>query len=517
MNFQKKEDNKPDMDNQINYKLQVLSLEDSDMDFELINEQLISAGLEFEISHVETEIEFTTAIRNNIYDIILADYMLPQFDAFRALKLCQEYCPDVPFICVSGSIGEMKAIELLKNGAVDYVIKDRMERLPFAFSRALEEARVKLENKKAQIALHKSEERLRDILFSTADWVWEIDEHYRYTYSSQHDIDLFNVAPNEIIGKTPFDFMLADEAKRVEVIINEIIAKKEQIIDLENWNIGKDGQMICLLTNGVPIFDKEGQLRGYRGIGKNITERKNAEQELIIAKEKAEASDRLKTAFMNNISHEVRTPLNGILGFGQIIADPYFPAEEKESFYKMLEISSDRLLNTITSIMDISLLTSGNQKAFKSEFPINKLINEITDKFRNPCEVKNLKLLIKKDNIEKDLIINSDEILIGKILSHLTDNAIKFTTSGVVTIGYKKKENELVLYVEDSGIGISDKYKNQIFDNFMQVDNANTRRYEGSGIGLSISKKITELLGGHIWFDSERGKGSTFYISLPLK
>jgi PAS domain S-box-containing protein len=623
--------------------IQLLSLEDSDIDFELICEQVLNAGFEVEISRAETEQDFTSFIRKKKFDIILADYMLPQFDAFKALKLCQEYCPDIPFICVSGSIGEIKAIELLKNGAVDYVLKDRMERLPFAITRALEEARIKLEHQKAHEALRVSEERLRDIIFSTADWVWEVDENGKYTYSSQRDIDLFGVAPDEIIGKTPFDFMSPEEANRVSVIFTEIIANKWPIKDLENWNIGKNGEPICLLTNGLPIIDQEGRLKGYRGVDKNITEKKYseeairqseaklsysqeiakmgswdldmrnnkytwsknmynllgyqpfekemifndfinmvhpddkplidyyteeimrtkagvsfdfrfllpderviwiqnniepvfrnealielhgvniditekklAEQELISEKERAEASDRLKTAFMNNISHEIRTPLNGILGFGQIIADPDFPMEEKEPFFKMLNDSSDRLLNTITSIMDISLLTSRNQKVYKKEFPVDKLITEIGEKFKNRCEEKNLKLFLEKGKIENDAKICSDENLLGKIISHLTDNAIKFTAEGAITIGYELKEKELLVYVKDTGIGISDKYKNQIFDNFMQVDNANTRRYEGSGIGLSISKKITDLLGGKIWFDSEKGKGTTFCFTIPI-
>jgi PAS domain S-box-containing protein len=372
------------------------------------------------------------------------------------------------------------------------------------------------QRKKIEEALKESEERFRDILFSTSDWVWEVDENGKYTYSSQRDMDLFDVAPDEIIGKTPFDFMPADEADRISTIFSEIKANKEPIKDLENWNIGKDGEMICLLTNGLPILDNDGNLKGYRGVDKNITERKHAEQELITAKERAEASDKLKTAFMNNITHEIRTPLNGILGFGQIIADPDFPMEEKEPFFKMLNDSSDRLLNTITSIMDISLLTSRNQKVYKKEFPIDKLINEVGEKFKIRCEEKNLKLSLDKGKIENDAKICSDESLLGKIISHLMDNAIKFTSGGTITIGYEMKEKELLVYVKDTGIGISDKYKGQIFDNFMQVDNANTRRYEGSGIGLSISKKITNLLGGKIWFESVKGKGTTFFFTIPI-
>lgn len=441
----------------------VLSLEDSDLDFEIISEQLIKAGYNLNISRAVTENEFAALIRDNRYDIILADYNLPQFDAFGALKLCNIHCPDVPFICVSGSIGEIMAIELLKMGAVDYVIKDRLERLPFAVKRALEEAKEKKalrladeelkkkeenfrtltenipeiiarfdknlrhiyinpaiekatglpsstfigktnedlgmpsekvrvwnkymnlafdtgqqqifefdfqspegiiffsamvvpefsedgkvntlltvtrdisEKKKAEIALKKSEERLRDILFSSADWVWEVDANGHYTYSSQRDIDLFGVESDQIIGKTPFDFMPEGEASRIKEIFLDILKKRGHIVDLENWNVGKDGQLICLLTNGVPIFDHNGEFMGYRGVDKNITERKQAEQELIKAKERAEASDKLKTVFMNNISHEIRTPLNGILGFGQIITDPDFAEAEKEEYYRMLQ------------------------------------------------------------------------------------------------------------------------------------------------------------------------------------
>lgn len=238
--------------------------------------------------------------------------------------------------------------------------------------------------------------------------------------------------------------------------------------------------------------------------------------ELLSAKENAEVSDRLKTVFMNNISHEIRTPLNGIMGSGQIIADPDFPQEEKVPFFKMLNESSDRLLNTITSIMDISMLTSGNQKVYVKEFPIEKLFNEIDEKFRNQCEEKNLNFSCGKSKINPAVTIRGDEILIGKIISHLTDNAIKFSTEGSVEIGYEMKENEILVFVKDTGIGISEKYKSTIFDNFMQVDSANTRRFEGSGIGLSISKKIIELLGGKIWFDSEKDKGSNFYFTLPI-
>jgi len=498
----------------MNTPFKVLSLEDSDLDFEIISEQLIKAGYNLNISRAETENEFTSLIRSNKYDIILSDYNLPQFDAFEALKICNIHCPEVPFICVSGSIGEIMAIELLKNGAVDYVIKDRLERLPFAVKRALDEAKTKLEHKKAHEALRISEERLRDIIFSSADWVWEVDENGKYTYSSQRDVDLFDVAPHEIIGKTPFDFMSKDEADRVSAIFSEIATNKWPIKDMENWNVRKDGQMICLLTNGVPILANDGQLKGYRGIDKNITERKHAEQELITAKERAEASDRLKTAFMNNISHEIRTPLNGILGFSQIIIDPAFSEMEKEGYFRMLSESCDRLLNTVTNIMDVSLLASGNQKIIKKEVVVCDLISRITEKFKISCQQKSLTISITESAKQS---IHTDEEILNRIFHQLIDNAVKFTTSGTITIGCEKQKDEHHFFVKDTGIGISEEYKSRIFGNFEQEDFASTRKYEGTGIGLSIVKRSVELLGGKIGLESEKGKGSTFYFSIPIE
>ena len=501
-------------ENEMQVLLNVLSLEDSDLDFEIISEQLIKAGYILNIIRAEKETDFVTLIQNKTFDIILADFRLPQFDAFEALELCNRHCPNVPFICVSGSIGEMTAIELLKKGAVDYVLKDRLERLPFAIKRALDEARNKLEHKKAQEALRLSEERLHDILFSTADWVWEVDEQGRYTYSSQRDTDLFEFTHDEIIGKTPFDFMSKDEADRVAAIFTEIVTNRKPIKDLENWNIGKNGRQICLLTNGVPVFDNEGQFKGYRGIDKNITERKQAELELIAAKERAEASDRLKTAFMNNISHEIRTPLNGILGFGQILIDPTFSETEKESYFRMLNESCDRLLNTVTNIMDISLLASGNQKLNKKEVVLSDLFGSMNERFKIYCQQKRITISMPEKTKQSIL---TDEDLLTKIFHQLIDNAVKFTSHGTITIGHKKHKNEYHFFVKDTGIGISEEYKSRIFGNFEQEDFAITRKYEGTGIGLSIAKGFIELLGGKMWLESEKGKGSIFYFSIPTE
>jgi signal transduction histidine kinase len=237
--------------------------------------------------------------------------------------------------------------------------------------------------------------------------------------------------------------------------------------------------------------------------------------ELIVAKEKAEASDRLKSHFINNISHEIRTPLNGILGFGQILIDPGFSPEEKEQYSEMLNSCSSRLINTVTNFMDISLLTSGNQKVYKKEIKPENLIKEVVSKFKDICDEKMLQLSFSTPSLNDNLKIVTDGDSVSKILYQLIDNAVKFTHDGILTIGYEQKGNNLIFFVRDTGIGISEKNRNRIFDSFIQEDDSNTRRYEGNGLGLSIAKGFVHLLDGKIWLDSEISKGSTFYFSLP--
>lgn len=503
-----------DKENLMTNNLDVLSLEDSDIDFELITEQLINAGFHINISRAVTENEFSSFIRNNTFDIILADYNLPQFDAFRALELCLKCCPDIPFICVSGSIGEMKAVELLKKGAVDYVIKDRMERLPYAVGRALEEARIKRDHKIAQEALRLSEERLRDILFSTADWVWEVNENGRYTYSSQRDVDLFGITHDAIIGKTPFDFMPPDEAEKIAAIFSEITSKKLPVKDLENWNIGIDGRRICLLTNGVPILDNEGNLLGYRGVDKNITDRKLAEQELINAKEKAEESDRLKTAFISNMSHEIRTPLNSIIGFSDLLLDPFFGPEQQIKFVNTIKQSGNNLVAIINDIMDISRIETGQVTFHKNQFSAGQLLKNIN--FEQSHLVKNGEHEIWINIPDLDILINGDELRIKQILMNFLNNAFKFSENGTIELGYSYSLNAVQFYVKDSGIGIPKEYHQKIFERFRQVESAQTRKYGGIGLGLAISKQLAELMGGEIRVESEPGKGSMFSLLLPV-
>lgn len=413
----------------------------------------------------------------------------------------------------NGSVQNFEAKLVTKQGELrDTLVSStiiELENTPYILSTT----RDITERKKTEEALRESEERLRDIIFSSADWIWEVDENGRYTYSSQKGNELFDTNQQEIIGKTPFDFMPEEEAKKIAAVFFEIAANKAPITDLENWNIGKDGKRICLLTNGLPIIDHEGRLKGYRGVDKDITERKLAEQELIKAKEKAEESDRLKSAFLANMSHEIRTPLNSIIGFSDLLFDSFYSTEQQKEFAKTIKNSGDNLLVIINDIMDLSKIESGLFQISKRPFSINELIIDIRTVYSFKAKEKEIEL--KMDLPKTPIFIDSDQDKVRQILINLVTNAIKFTENGFIEIRLKETDHSAQIQVKDNGIGISPEYHQIIFERFRQVENSETRRFGGNGLGLAISKKLVEILGGEIGIESEVGKGSTFYFTLP--
>jgi len=238
--------------------------------------------------------------------------------------------------------------------------------------------------------------------------------------------------------------------------------------------------------------------------------------ELNLAKDKAEASDRLKTSFINNISHEIRTPLNGILGFGQILADHDLEEEEKNRYLFILNESSERLINTVTNFLEISMITSGNQEFEKRDFLPETILSDVAKHFQPACNNKKLKLIIEQSANLQEILIHTDRELLFKIFRHLMDNALKFTASGSIIVGCKRKGNDFVFSVQDTGKGISKEGISLIFNSFSQEDNSYTRGYEGCGLGLSIASGLVDLLGGSIWVESTVGVGSTFFFTIPI-
>lgn len=309
------------------------------------------------------------------------------------------------------------------------------------------------------------------------------------------------------------DLFLPDQKNKVYEAIN--FAIEENQVSIEASLIGKDGRTIPYILSGVGVnlFGKQYLV----GVGIDNTEQLEATAELNKAKEKAEESDRLKSAFLANMSHEVRTPMNGILGFAGLLKDQELNGEQQKHYIQIIEKSGIRMLNIINDIIDISKIEAGQMTVSYRETNVNEQITFIYEFFKPEITQKQVGFVLNKGLQNAEVNINTDKEKLYAVLTNLVKNAIKFTDTGLIELGYIKKGNFLEFYVKDTGKGIDAEHKKLIFERFRQGNESNTRNYEGAGLGLSISKAYVEMLGGTMWVESEVHKGSTFYFTLPCK
>jgi hypothetical protein len=248
-------------------------------------------------------------------------------------------------------------------------------------------------------------------------------------------------------------------------------------------------------------------------------EKEKRAAELLKAKESAEESDRLKSAFLANMSHEIRTPMNGILGFADLLREPHLTGEMQQEYIAIIKKSGIRMLNIINDIICISKIESGLMEANIQEMNINHKIKFIHNFFKPEMKEKGIRFSVENTLPAKEAFIRSDSEKTYSILTNLVKNAVKNTEAGEIELGYVvKKENdhcELEFFVKDTGIGIPKERQMAIFERFTQADISNKMASQGAGLGLSISKAYVEMLGGKIWVESEEGKGSIFYFTLP--
>src|SRR5664280_2251548 len=471
----------------MNEVLNVLCLEDSPRDAEIIHELLIDAGYNLNMDYTASEKEYVSLLRSHKYDLILSDFKLPGFDGFTALRWSVEICPDVPFICISGTIGEETAVELLKKGAVDYILKDRLIRLPSAIQRAIEQHNIQIEKRAAELLLKENEEKLQSI-FSAAPVGIGLVVGRIFIEVNDTFCRMTGYNRSDLIGKDAEALYAKDEQNEsAGFVIYRHIAEKGTG-SVETRFKCKDGRVLNIFLSSTPL-DKDDLSKGVTFIAMNITERKLAEEKLIIAnrelvfqndekekrateltiaKEQAEESDRLKSAFLTNMSHEIRTPMNGILGFTELLKEPNLSSADQQDFIQIIQISGTRMLNTINNIVDISKIESGLTKVDITKTNINEKM-EFTYKFFQPeVEIKGLQFLFKSSLPAKEAIIKTDNEKVYGILTNLVKNAIKFTYEGSIEFGYEKKGKHLEFFVKDTGVGISKNQQQIIFERFRQ-------------------------------------------------
>jgi hypothetical protein len=395
--------------------------------------------------------------------------------------------------------------------------------------------------------LQYKEKRLQTIINNLGEGFGLMNFDEVFTFSNLVACDIFGVQKEGLKGRNLRDFI---DDKGWNLIKQQ--TDKRQSFESSTYDLVitlPDNTNKSLLVTATPDFDENGTIIGTIAVFRDMTERNQAEllrrknEELIIAKEKAEISeqitksflkeltiakenaeksDRLKSAFLANMSHEIRTPMNGILGFSELLKNPNLTGDQQQEYIRIIEKSGARMLSIINDIVDISKIEAGLVKLDMKEANINGQIEYVYNFFKPEMEAKGIKFSFKNSLPSKEAVIMTDSEKLYAILSNLIKNAVKYTPAGSIEFGYHLIDSptqlkEFRFYIKDTGIGIPKDRQDAIFERFIQADIDDLQARQGAGLGLSITKSYVEMLGGKIWVDSESGKGSTFYFTLPYK
>ena len=373
------------------------------------------------------------------------------------------------------------------------------------------------EYRKAEQALKESEQRLK-LACQSAElgiWDWNVKENVMIWDERMYELyGLEKDSSNKTIDI--WSNRIHPEDKDRALFECEEALKGNLDFNTSFKVLHPDGIELYIKADGLVIRNFKGEAIRMIGVNRDITEIKQNEIELIKSKEKAEESDRLKTSFLQNMSHEIRTPLNSIIGFSERITSPMI-TDEKRKFYSDIIVKSGfQLLSIVTDILTISSIDTGQEKLNEEKVCINTIVSETEEVFKRQVIGKNVKLVATKTQPDDMVDVLTDNTKLIQILNNLLANAVKFTSEGEIEFGYNLKDDELEFFVKDSGIGIHRSKYEVIFDRFTQAEENIPFDYGGTGLGLSICKGFVELMGGSIWVESEFGKGSTFYFTIPF-
>jgi two-component system, cell cycle sensor histidine kinase and response regulator CckA len=532
--------------------LNVLSLEDSPRDFELIKEQLIDAEYQLRIERVETEDMFTASLRDKVWDLILADFKLPGFDAFGALRIRNEICPDTPFICVSGSIGEETAIELLKSGAVDYVIKDRPDRLPFAVERALEEAREKkirqqkdealkdayrqlkasqlamlslLEDLKAENQARQAREAELQKVTMAVEQVGEMvmitDPQGTIQYVNPAFTDVTGYSREEVIGQNPRLLKSGKQDREFYQCLRATLTDGRTFHG-RMVNKRKDGTLFTEDATISPVKDASGRILNYVAVKRDVTEHLRAEEERTKLEQQFQQAQKVESIgrLAGGVAHDFNNMLSIILGYGEMVFSKLDPNDPlREDIHEILEAGRR------SAALTRQLLAFSRKQTLQPEvLDLNQLVRDLEKMLHRLIgEDIQLELALAEnigrvkvdpgqiDQVLMNLVINARDAMPrgGKLLIESCD--IELDDTYTKEHPGSKAGKYVMLAVTDTGCGMSREILGQIFEPFFTTK----EKDKGTGLGLSTVYGIVKQSDGNIWVYSEPGQGTTVKMYFP--
>jgi PAS domain S-box-containing protein len=376
--------------------------------------------------------------------------------------------------------------------------------------------------------LSDNEKKYRNLVEQSTDWVWELDTAGNITYSNPRAAKLIGYRIGEIVSRQLYDFMEPEEAGKIRKLYSEFKDQPLPFFRFEHTMLHKDGYPVIFEANGTPVTDERGALTGCRGISRDITERKKAEQMLKQSRDKVDQANRAKSDFLARMSHEVRNPMNIIIGANEILSSSGLNPDQKE-WVEMSREAAASLLAMIDDILEFSTVEAGKLPLVQTRFNLYREVEKTLSSFSRQAGEKGLKL---SSSLSGDLpeVVMGDTIRLQQVLVELLENAIKYADHGEVAISLEPADPEsgigektagspffrVKFSISDQGAGIAPGKLEQIFQSFSQVELAGKRKYEGAGLGLALSRKLVEQMGGSIGVESIENVGSTFYFTVPF-
>jgi len=497
-------------------------IEDEARDAELAQHTLRQGGFDFVFKRVDTKEDFLRQVQQFEPSVILSDHGLPAFDGFSALHLAQQKCPDVPFIFVTGSLGEEMAISALKNGATDFVLKNHLSGLPSAVHRALDQADSRVQRRRAEEALQSSEERYRRLVELSPDALF-VQSDDRIVFINTAGVKLLGGRDaTDVIGKPAIGFVHPDDRKKVQQRVKKLQDEQKPIRFFEHKIVRADGTSVDVEMAAAPLTF-EGKAAA-QVILHDITERKAAEEEIRrlnteleqrVEQRTAEleSANRELEAFSYSVSHDLRAPLRHIEGFVEILRATKAPMldEEGRKYLQTITDSAKQMGKLIDDLLGFS--RTARVELRKVKVSLNEIVQSVLYDLRG--ETANRKVEWTVGILPA---AEGDPALLRQVLFNLISNALKYTRprpAAKIEVGNQPAETEIVVFVKDNGVGFDMRYSEKLFGVFQRLHRAS--EFEGTGVGLANVRRIISRHGGRTWADSQPDKGAVFYFSLPKK
>lgn len=501
--------------------LQVLVLEDRKPDAELVVRELEKTGFVLNWQRVDTLRDFRLRLTPNL-DLILADYTLPGFTVVEALAALKESKLDVPILVVSGSVGDDKAVECLKMGATDYILKDRMARLGPAVRRALAERASMIEVKRSHEALAASEQQMRGILSTVEDVVWSMSLH-------TGKLLYLNPAAEKLTGR-PVQQFLDDPLLWLQTVHPDdqsmMLKAQEEAVrwgtnETEYRMVRMDGTIRNVAVRAWTAYDAHGKPAKLEGILTDVTGKRDAERERIQSEIDRRESARLaqlsefKSHFIAMVAHDLNNVLTPMKINVHLIGDELTAAGNPDSKpLRALSNSVTRLEGFLADLLDASRLQSGQLTLAMTPFDLASSITASLDAIEDYAAAEGVTLV---RSVPVALVVKGDRRRLEQVSTNLLSNAVKFTPSaGQVKVSLLKTKEGILVSVTDSGRGIAAEDIAKLFQPFGRLGTVPQGKHSGTGLGLFICKGIVEQHGGRIWCESDGlGRGTTFNVLLP--